>query len=161
MGDSPDHIAYRRSVLIATLLSARNLFTALREAAAGFARILVPGILGLESSAERIAEFERELGCTVCEIPTLPPSIPGLRIYHRLERYLHKLGVELYRGYPIEQVEIHDGVCTGLRVAGPGHALHLHCQSVVLATGRSSASPMGGEYAGCDQQMRRSLRPAL
>jgi hypothetical protein len=115
---------------------------------------MVPGILGMESSAEKIAEFERELGCVICEIPTLPPSIPGLRIYHRLESYLHKIGVELYRGFPVEHVEIRDSVCTGLRVASPGHALHLYCQSAVLATGRSSAIPLGGEYAGCDQQMR-------
>ena len=126
----------------------------LRAAASGFARILVPGILGVESSSERLAEFERELGCTVGEIPTLPPSIPGLRIYHHMESYLHKIGVEFYRGFPVEHVEIRDGVCTGLQVASPGHALHLHCQSAVLATGRSSASPLGGEYAGCDQQMR-------
>ena len=131
-----------------------ELIHALREAASGFARILVPGILGLESSAEQIAEFERELGCVVCEIPTLPPSIPGLRLYHRLERYLHKIGVELYRGFPVEQMEIHDGECTVLRVASPGHPLHLHCESVVLATGRSSVSQLGGEYAGCDQLMR-------
>jgi glycerol-3-phosphate dehydrogenase subunit B len=127
---------------------------ALRTATSGFERILVPGILGLESSDEQIAEFERELGCPVGEILTLPPSIPGLRIYHRLENYLHKIGVELYRGFPVEQVEIHDGLCTGMRVASPGHPLNLHCQSVVLATGRRSASPLGGEYAGRDQQMR-------
>jgi glycerol-3-phosphate dehydrogenase subunit B len=127
---------------------------ALRTAASGFVRILVPGVLGLESSAEKIAEFERELGCEICEISTLPPSIPGLRIYHRLENYLQKIGVELYRGFPVEQVEINDGLCAGLRVASPGHALHLHCQSAVLATGRHSASLLGGEYSGYDQQMR-------
>jgi len=131
-----------------------ELIHALREAASGFARILVPGILGLKSSAEQIAEFERDLGCVVCEIPTLPPSIPGLRLYHRLVNCLHKIGVELYRGFPVEQVEIHDGVCTGLRAASPGHTLHLHCQSAVLATGRCTTSPLGGAYAGCDQQRR-------
>jgi anaerobic glycerol-3-phosphate dehydrogenase len=131
-----------------------ELIHVLRTASSGFARILVPGILGLESSAEKIAEFERELGCVVCEIPTLPPSVPGLRIYRQLESYLHKIGVELYRGFPVEHVEIHDGLCTGLRVASPGHALHLHCQSAVLATGRSSSSSLSGEYAGCDLQMR-------
>jgi glycerol-3-phosphate dehydrogenase subunit B len=131
-----------------------ELLYALWAAASGFKRILVPGMLGLNSSAEQIAEFERELGCPVCEIPTLPPSIPGLRIFHRLESYLHQSGVELYRGFPVEQVEIHDGLCTGLRVGSPGHPLHLCCQSAVLATGRRSASPLGEEYAGCDQQMR-------
>ena len=132
----------------------KELINSLRTAASGFKRILVPGILGLESSAEKLVEFEGELGCTVGEIPTLPPSIPGLRIYHRLESYLHKIGVELNRGYPVDQVEIHDGLCTGLRVASPGRPLHLHCQSAVLATGRRSASPLGSEYAGRDQQMR-------
>jgi glycerol-3-phosphate dehydrogenase subunit B len=131
-----------------------ELINSLRTASSGFARILVPGMLGLNLSAVQFAEFERELGCTVGEIPTLPPSIPGLRIYHRLESYLHKIGVELYRGFPVEQVEIHDGLCTGLRVACPGHPLELHCKSAVLATGRRSAGPLGSEYAGSDQLMR-------
>jgi glycerol-3-phosphate dehydrogenase subunit B len=131
-----------------------ELIEALRTAASGFARILVPGILGMSSSAETIAEFERELGCSVGEIPTLPPSIPGLRIYHRMESYLRGIGVELYRGFPIEEVEIHDGLCAGLRVASPGRPMILHCQSTVLATGRHSTSLLGGDYASCDQQMR-------
>lgn len=126
---------------------------ALREAAAGFQRILVPGILGMDSSAEQIEQFEREVGCPVSEISTLPPSVPGLRVFHRLESYLHQIGVELFRGFPAEKLEIHDGVCTGLRIASPGHPMNLHCESAVLATGRHSATPLGGDYAGCDQQL--------
>jgi glycerol-3-phosphate dehydrogenase subunit B len=131
-----------------------ELMSALRAAASGFKRILVPGILGLETSAEQIAEFERELGCQVGEIPTLPPSIPGLRVYHHLESCLHRIGVELYRGFPVNKVEIQDDLCTGIQVDSPGHPLNLHCRSVVLATGRRTANPLGGEFAGCDLQMR-------
>jgi anaerobic glycerol-3-phosphate dehydrogenase len=131
-----------------------ELIDALRLAAPGFERILVPGILGLDSSAEQIAQFERELGCTICEIPTLPPSIPGLRIFHRLESYLHKIGVELFRGFPVEKLEIQGEASIGLRIASPGHPLNLRCDSVVLATGRHSANLLGGRYAGHDQQMR-------
>jgi len=131
-----------------------ELIHSLRTAVSGFKRILAPGMLGMNSSAEQIAEFERELGCTIGEIPTLPPNIPGLRVYHRLESYLHKIGVELYRGFPVEQVEIHDDLCSGLRVASPGRSLYLHCQSAVLATGRRSVSSLCGDYEGCDQQMR-------
>lgn len=132
----------------------KELASALRTAASGFQRILVPGMLGLDSSAEQIDEFKRELGCPVSEIPTLPPSIPGLRIFHRMESYLHQIGVELYRGFPVEKVEIHDGSCIGLRVASPGHAMNLRCKSAVLATGRHSASLLGEGYAGSDQRMR-------
>jgi anaerobic glycerol-3-phosphate dehydrogenase len=131
-----------------------ELIDALRASASGFERILVPGMFGMNSSAEQLAEFEHELGCPVGEIPTLPPSIPGLRIFHRLESYLHKLGVEMFRGFPVDKVEIHGGLCAGLRVASPGHPLHLHCESAVLATGRRSASPLVEAFAGCDQQMR-------
>jgi glycerol-3-phosphate dehydrogenase subunit B len=131
-----------------------ELARALRTAASGFGRILVPGMLGLKSSPEQIAQFENEIGCAVGEIPTLPPSIPGLRVFHHLERYLHNIGVELYRGFPVEKVEIEDGLCAGMGVATPGRLMNLRCQSAVLATGRHYRSPLGEEYAGRDQQMR-------
>jgi anaerobic glycerol-3-phosphate dehydrogenase len=81
----------------------------LRSTASGFSRPFVPGILGLDSSAERIAQFENEVGRSVCEIPTLPPSNSGLRIFHSSESYLLAAGLELYRGFPVEIVEVHDG----------------------------------------------------
>ena len=104
--------------------------------------------------SEQIAEFSLELGCQVCEISTLPPSIPGLRVFHRMESYLRNIGVELYRGFPVDEVEMHDGVCTGVRIASPGHAMNLRGQRVVLATGRHSGSLLGGAYAGRDHEMR-------
>jgi len=131
-----------------------ELVNALRKAASGFQRILVPGMLGLDSSVALRAQFERELGCSLGEISTLPPSIPGLRVFHHLEKYLHKIGVELYRGFPVEKMEMHDGLCTGMTIASPGRTLNLHCESAVLATGRRSASPLGIEYVGRDQQMQ-------
>lgn len=131
-----------------------ELCSALRGAASGFDRILVPGMLGMDSSAGQIAEFNQELGCPVSEIPTLPPSIPGLRIYRRLQHYLHEIGVELYRGFPVEKVETCEGFCNRLQVAAPGHAMNLCCRSAVLATGRHSANPLGSACAGRDQQLR-------
>lgn len=132
----------------------KELVCALRAAASGFQRIFVPGMLGINSSAEQIAEFSQELDCPICEIPTLPPFIPGLRVFHRMESYLRNIGVELYRGFPVEEVELLDGVCTGVRIAAPGHAMNLRGQCVVLAMGRHSGSLLGGAYAGRDHQMR-------
>jgi anaerobic glycerol-3-phosphate dehydrogenase len=130
-----------------------ELIEALQKAATGFARILVPGMLGLESSSEQVAQFESEVGCPVGEIPTLPPSIPGLRVFHRLERHLHNIGVELYRGFPVETVEMHDDVCTGMTIASPGRAMNLRCDCAVMATGRRSASLLGEKFAGLDPQL--------
>jgi hypothetical protein len=131
-----------------------ELMDALRSAAQGFARVLLPGMLGLHSSDHQIAQFEHDLGCSICEVPTLPPSVPGLRVFHRLESYLGKLGIELFRGYPVQSFEFHRDACTELRIASPGHSMLLRAESVVLATGRNSAELLGNDCVRLDEQMR-------
>ncbi len=127
---------------------------ALRVATQGFDRIFVPGILGMHSSAQQLAQFEREVGCTVCELPTLPPLVPGLRLFNRLWNYLHEVGVELFQGFPVVNLRIEDGFCSELEIASPGHSTILHGDCVVLAAGRNSAGLVGKGYAGRDEQMR-------
>jgi glycerol-3-phosphate dehydrogenase subunit B len=131
-----------------------ELIDTLRHAASGFERILLPGILGLHSSDWLLAQFEAELGCSVCEIPTLPPSILGLRLFHRLQSYLHSSGVELFAGFPVHSLPLRQGMCIGVDITAPGHPLTLHGESVVLATGRRSAPLLAETIAGCDAQMR-------
>ncbi len=130
-----------------------ELVSALRIAASGFERILVPGILGLHSSGQQLAQLERELGCSLCELPTLPPSVSGLRLFHRLWSYLNQIGVELYQGFPVEKVWVHDRCCTELQIASPGHSMILRGECVVLAAGRHSAGLLDRAYAGHDEQM--------
>jgi glycerol-3-phosphate dehydrogenase subunit B len=131
-----------------------ELVNALKSAASGFERIFAPGILGLHSSAQQLAQFESELGCSLCELPTLPPSISGLRLFNRLWSYLHEIGVELFQGFPVQKVQLHDGSCTGLQVASPGHPMILRGECVVLAAGQDSAALLGTEFAGHDERMR-------
>jgi glycerol-3-phosphate dehydrogenase subunit B len=131
-----------------------ELADALRTAASGFARILVPGMLGLQSSDQQLAQFEHDLGCPAGEMPTLPPSVPGLRVFHRIESQLRKSGIELFRGFPVQAVELHDDSCVQLQVDSPGHPTILRGESVVLATGQYSANLLGNACAGCDEQMR-------
>jgi len=131
-----------------------ELMAALRTAASGFERILLPGILGLHSSEWMLAQVEAELGCSVCEIPTLPPSILGLRLFHRLQSYLHSNGVELFAGFPAQRLLLRDGMCAGVEVTAPGHPMTLRGESVVLATGRRSAPLLNEPIAGCDAHMR-------
>jgi glycerol-3-phosphate dehydrogenase subunit B len=128
--------------------------SALRFAASGFERILVPAVLGLHSSAQQLAQFENELGCSLCELPTLPPSVSGLRLFNRLWGYLREIGVELFQGFPVRKVQIHDGSCTELHIAGPGHSMILHGDCVVLAAGQDSAGLLGEAWSKNDEQMR-------
>ncbi|MFP3913906.1 MAG: glycerol-3-phosphate dehydrogenase subunit GlpB, partial [Actinomycetota bacterium] len=43
-------------------------------------RVGFPAVLGLASAAEVVTDLSRRLGAEVFEIPTLPPSVPGLRL---------------------------------------------------------------------------------
>ncbi len=131
-----------------------ELCAGLRSAASGADRIFIPGMLGLHSAESQIAAFELEVGCALCELPTLPPSIPSLRLFHRLSKYLGSGGAEFHRGFPVQQLEIQHGVCTSLTVATPGHPLTLSAKTVVLAAGRRSAHLLGPDFQSVDAQMR-------
>ena len=131
-----------------------ELLNSLRIATSGFERILVPGMLGLHSSNETLAQFEHELGCSLSEIPTLPPSISGLRLFHRLRDYLRNIGAELFEGFPVVKVNISGGLCTELVIASPGHPLILRGESVVLAAGQHTSELLGDACVGHDEQMR-------
>ncbi|MEW6567407.1 MAG: anaerobic glycerol-3-phosphate dehydrogenase subunit GlpB [Chloroflexota bacterium] len=52
----------------------------------GVVRLGLPAVIGFERSAQAWRDLEERLGVRVFEIPTLPPSVPGLR----LERVLRK-----------------------------------------------------------------------
>jgi hypothetical protein len=74
-------------------------------------------------------------------------------LFHRLWSYLNQIGVELYQGFPVEKVWVHDRCCTELQIASPGHSMILRGECVVLAAGRHSAGLLDRAYAGHDEQM--------
>jgi glycerol-3-phosphate dehydrogenase subunit B len=135
------------------------LASALREAATGFDRVLLPSVLGLHSTDGQLAGFEREVGCGLGELATLPPCIPGLRVYNRLLAALRGRGVEVFEGYPADLLEIADGVCTGLRIASPGRGLLLHADAVVLAT-ESGSRALLSEFTGSCDERQHPLSPS-
>ncbi len=46
--------------------------------------LIIPAILGVKSSDADIVCFEEDIGCALCELATLPPSVIGLRLLQRL-----------------------------------------------------------------------------
>lgn len=61
-------------------------------------RIGLPAILGLDSHAEVMATLAERAGAVVFEIPTLPPSVPGVRLHTSLRKRLQSLGVRVEAG---------------------------------------------------------------
>jgi glycerol-3-phosphate dehydrogenase subunit B len=123
----------------------------LRSAAKGYKRVLVPAMLGLRTTGAQFAEFEQSVGCAVGELPTLPPSIAGLRMYNLLLQHLRGKGLEFFEGYPAESIEASNGICTGLRIASPGRPFTLHADAIVVAATHIVAATQASSdlLAGC------------
>ena len=64
-------------------------------------RIGLPAILGMEHHLTLLAELEEKTGCPVFEIPTLPPSVPGVRLFTALREHLRGMGVRVEAGIEV------------------------------------------------------------
>jgi glycerol-3-phosphate dehydrogenase subunit B len=101
------------------------------------ARIVgVPAILGLYKSHEVASEMEELIGVPIFEIPTMPPSIPGLRLKEAFER-----GLREKRSYYFSQSRVfkaEQDAGEGFRITiGRGNVEQtVLSKGVILATGR-------------------------
>jgi glycerol-3-phosphate dehydrogenase subunit B len=55
-------------------------------------RAAVPAVLGIADPHGTWTDLEQRLGATVFEIPTLPPSVPGIRVHKSLTEALRRAG---------------------------------------------------------------------
>ena len=104
----------------------------------GVTRLGIPAVAGRDRSLHVFAALEAILGVELFEIPTLPPSLPGLRLERALRRLAVDSGVDLIEG-PSARGEI-DGRSGGRLVLGTlastaGGPRSYRAQTVLLATG--------------------------
>ncbi len=64
-------------------------------------RIGLPAILGMDAHAEAMTDLQDICGVPVFEIPTLPPSVPGIRLFTALRDKLLSMGVRVETGMEI------------------------------------------------------------
>ncbi len=58
----------------------------------GYARVGLPAILGLRRATEVVRDLQARSGALIFEIPTLPTSVPGARMFHALEDAVVRAG---------------------------------------------------------------------
>ena len=113
----------------------------------GGARIGLPAALGIDRHAEVAAAVSDALGAEVFEVPTAPPSVPGIRLYRALTSELRRLGTRLIVG-PTVVGGVRDGDrLAALEVQVSGRVRAFPADAVVLATGGLAA---GGLELGRD-----------
>ncbi len=94
-----------------------------------------PAVLGLDDPLTAQRDLSERLGVPVFEMPTLPPSTPGVRLFNKLRRYFLDRGVRMQIGHPVVRGLIQDGRVTGVEVAAAGKPQRFIAGAVILATG--------------------------
>lgn len=117
----------------------------------------LPAILGIARHLDVLEILQDMLSIPVFEIPTLPPSVPGLRLEHALHNYAELNGTQFIEGPNATGRVQHQP--DGVRVAGvllnaAGRQYAINCKDVILATG---SFLHGGLKAGQNHKIIESV----
>ena len=107
----------------------------------------MPAVLGLRDPDATHAALERVVGRPVFEIPTLPPSVPGLRLEARLRALLRAARGRSITGSEVVGHEPDGTGATAVRLRVSGGERVVRTRWVVLATGGVAS---GGIVLGPD-----------
>jgi glycerol-3-phosphate dehydrogenase subunit B len=129
----------RNTIQIATGLDdparIRRLADALRGLIRPGERLGLPAVIGLERHCGAFAELESAVGTTLFEVPTLPPSVPGTRLYHALRNRLQKAGVRIETNMRATDFDASGNRIDWVSTEGSARPLKHRARAFVLATG--------------------------
>jgi glycerol-3-phosphate dehydrogenase subunit B len=115
-------------------------------------RIGFPAVLGLRTGDETWQVLEQRLERSVFEIATLPPSVPGIRLFDTLTAALRAGGARLVLGVRAVGAHAHDGRIDSLDVANATGTVSHPVGSVVLATGGFASGGLEHDSFGATRE---------
>ena len=95
----------------------------------------LPAVLGLRRAREVWVDLEQGLGRRVFEVPTLPPSVPGIRTYNDLTGSLRRAGGRIVLKAPVTGFEAHGGRVSRVYADLDYRRIAYEAKWFVLATG--------------------------
>ncbi len=102
----------------------------------GFAdQVALPAVLGLREPGAVHADLQERLGRAVFEIPTLPPSVPGMRLFELLDHTLRSAGGGLVVGAGVVSHRRGGDRVVSVDVASAGSNTTYTADMFLLATG--------------------------
>ena len=121
----------------------------------------MPAVLGLDDYPQAWRHLQDLTGVPVFEIPTLPPSVPGMRLYNIFKNALGRAGVQLLLNMPVGrglweplQGEAEDerlSAVTGAAVPVAGSTVReriYRARGVILATGGLYGGGITSDHRG-------------
>lgn len=98
-------------------------------------RIGLPAVLGLDAHAAVLAEAEQVLGHHAFEVASLPPSVPGMRLFEALRRRITGQGGRIQVGFDVVRVERSGPRIVAIHTEAASRTLRIAADAFVVATG--------------------------
>jgi glycerol-3-phosphate dehydrogenase subunit B len=111
-------------------------------------RVGLPALLGLHRHGEVITRLQELVETPIFEIPLLPPSVPGLRLYHVLLARLEQLGVRVEIGLEVTGFDVAGGVIQAVHTATSARPRLHRAHAFLLATGGLLGGGFHSEHTG-------------
>jgi len=123
-------------------------------------RVGLPAVLGIRDPHGAWSDLEHRLGRPVFEIPTLPPSVPGMRVYEILRSSLRAAGGRLVLGGEVVSADREGSRVTAVSTNAAGHDARFAAPWFVLAAGgfNSGAIELDSHWVTHDRVLGLPLR---
>ena len=102
----------------------------------GESRIGFPAVLGVQDPLSVKKHLEEISGAEVFEIPILPPSIPGMRIFRSFRQWLIQRGVTFFLGHSVSKAHLKGKRCEAVEVSHAPLSQSYSADRFLLAAGR-------------------------
>jgi glycerol-3-phosphate dehydrogenase subunit B len=123
-------------------------------------RVGLPAMLGIRDPHGAWSDLEHRLGRPVFEIPTLPPSVPGMRLYEILRSALRRAGGRLVLGAEVVSADRSGSRIVSVSTRAAGHDAIYAAPWFVLAAGGfgSGAIELDSRWATHERVLGLALR---
>ncbi len=114
----------------------------------GPGRVAVPAVLGLADHPAVLEDAARILPLALFEVPLMPPSLPGLRLYRALREAFRRRGGRLSIGEPVIRIETVGRRVTTVVLSAAVRERRIRADAVILATGGIGGGGLIGRADG-------------
>jgi glycerol-3-phosphate dehydrogenase subunit B len=120
----------------------------LRELKGDATRIGMPAVLGLRDPLGVVADLQRYSGAQIFEIPTLPPSVPGMRLFAIFREAITRAGGRIQIGSQVVRAEGADGRLAAIYSEAAAREQAHRANTFLLATGGVAGGGIRTDHTG-------------
>ena len=120
----------------------------LRELKGDATRIGLPAVLGLRDPLGVVADLQRISGAQVFEIPTLPPSVPGMRLFAIFQDAIVQAGGRLQVGSEVVRAAHADDRLAAVYTEAAAREQEHRANAFLLATGGVAGGGIRTDHTG-------------